>query len=138
MLNGVGARQVQGNLKTKSWKFKPRPETNTKYWLDWITKGFYHTLGKLQWKHLCFYKSTQEHTVLTMPLREERVVLHNKVYSANRVWKDARARELAGLTLTMIQATMFKVTEDVSCCTNKCMQAIEALYFLRDVVQTFL
>ena len=29
---------------------------------------------------------------LKMPLREERVVLHNKVYSANKVWKDARAR----------------------------------------------
>ena len=45
--------------------------------------------------------------------------------------------ELAGLTLTIIQVTMFKVTEDVSCCTDKCMQALEALYFLRDVVQTF-
>ena len=45
--------------------------------------------------------------------------------------------ELAGLTLTMIQATMFKVTEDASCCTDKSMQAQEALYFLRDVVQTF-
>ena len=32
---------------------------------------------------------------------------------------------------------MFKVTEDVSCCTDKCMQALEALYFLGDVVQTF-
>ena len=35
----------------------------------------------------------------------------------------------------MIQATMFKVTEDVSCCTDKCKQALEALYFLQDVVQ---
>ena len=32
---------------------------------------------------------------------------------------------------------MFKVTEDVSCCTDKCMQPLEDLYFLRDVVQTF-
>ena len=32
---------------------------------------------------------------------------------------------------------MFKVTEDVSCCTDKCMQALEALYFLLDMVQTF-
>ena len=45
-----------------------------------------------------------------MPLREERV-------------------------LQMIQATMFKVTEDVSCCTDKCMQALEALFW-RDVVHT--
>ena len=38
--------------------------------------------------------------------------------------------ELAGLkTLKMIQATMLKVTGDVSCCTCKCMQALEALYF---------
>ena len=49
-----------------------------------------------------------------------------------------RGPELAGLTLRMIQATMCKATEDVSCCTDKCMQALEALYFLRDVVQTFL
>ena len=27
-----------------------------------------------------------------MPLREETVVLYNKVYSANKVWKNARAR----------------------------------------------
>ena len=45
--------------------------------------------------------------------------------------------KLAGLTLKMIQATVFKVTEDASCCTDKSMQAQEALYFLRDVVQTF-
>ena len=32
---------------------------------------------------------------------------------------------------------MFKVTEDVSCCTDKCIQALEALYFLLDMVQTF-
>ena len=32
---------------------------------------------------------------------------------------------------------MFKVTEDVSCCTDKCLQALEALYFLRVMVQTF-
>ena len=37
----------------------------------------------------------------------------------------------------MIQATMFKVTEDASCYTDKCMQALEALYFLRDLVQSF-
>ena len=49
-----------------------------------------------------------------------------------------RGPVLAGLTLTMIQATMFKVTEDVSCCTDKCMQDLETLYFLQDVVQTFL
>ena len=24
---------------------------------------------------------------------------------------------------------MFRVTEDVSCCTDKCMQSLEALYF---------
>ena len=41
--------------------------------------------------------------ILKMSLREERV-------------------------LKMIQATMFKVTEDVSCCTDKCMQALEALF----------
>ena len=51
-----------------------------------------------------------------------------------------RGPELAGLhvTLTMIQATMSKVTEDVSCCTDKCMQALEAHNFSRDVVQTVL
>ena len=32
---------------------------------------------------------------------------------------------------------MLKVTEDVSCCTDKCLQALEALYFLRAMVQTF-
>ena len=53
-------------------------------------------------------------------------------------YERTRGPELAGLTLTMIQATIFKVTEDVSCCTDKCMQALEALYFLQDVVQTFL
>ena len=53
-------------------------------------------------------------------------------------YEKTRGPELVGLTLTMIQATMFKVTEDVSCCTDKCMQALEALYFLQDVVQTFL
>ena len=42
-------------------------------------------------------------------------------------------------TLKMIQGTMLKVTGDVSCCTCKRMQALEALYFLRDtcMVQTF-
>ena len=35
-----------------------------------------------------------------------------------------RGPELAGLTLKMIQATKFKVTEDVSCCSNKYMQAL--------------
>ena len=50
-------------------------------------------------------------------------------------YERTRGPELAGLTLTMIQATMFKVTEDVSCCTDKYMQALEALYFLQDVVQ---
>ena len=34
-----------------------------------------------------------------------------------------------------IQATMLRVTEDVSCCTDKCMQALEALFW-RDAVQT--
>ena len=42
------------------------------------------------------------------------------------------------VTLTMIQATMSKVTEDVSCCSDKCIQALEAHNFSRDVVQTFL
>ena len=51
-------------------------------------------------------------------------------------YERTRGPELAGLKLTMIQATMFKVTEDASCCTDKCLQALEALYFLRDV-QTF-
>ena len=46
--------------------------------------------------------------------------------------------ELAGLeTLKAIQATMFKVTEDVSCCTEECMQALETLYFWWDMVWTF-
>ena len=30
--------------------------------------------------------------ILKMPLREERVMLQNKVYSANKVCKDVRAR----------------------------------------------
>ena len=49
-----------------------------------------------------------------------------------------RGPDLAGLkTLKTIQAAMFKITEDVLYCTDKCMQALETLYFLRDMVQTF-
>ena len=32
---------------------------------------------------------------------------------------------------------MFKVTEDVSCCTEECMQALETLYFWWDMVWMF-
>ena len=55
--------------------------------------------------------------------------MHNKVYSANKVWKDAKARAYKLKNIKMIQATMLKVTGDVSCCTCKCMQALEALNF---------
>ena len=49
-----------------------------------------------------------------------------------------RGSELAGLTLTMIQATMFKVTEDASCCTDKCMQALEAIIISKMWCKLFL
>ena len=55
-------------------------------------------------------------------------------------YERTRGPELTGLkTLKMIQATMLKVTGDVSCCTCKRMQALETLYFLGDtyMVQTF-
>ena len=36
---------------------------------------------------------------LKMPLREERVVLHNQFHSANKVRKDARARQCSRLQI---------------------------------------
>ena len=62
----------------------------------------------------------------------------NIKFAVQTKYERMRGPELAGLTLKMTQATMFRVTEDVSCCTDKCMQAPEALYFFRDVVQAFL
>jgi len=65
-----------------------------------------------------------------MPLREERVVLHiNQVYSANKVRKDARARVCGLKNIKTIQATMFKVTDYVSFCTDKGRQVLEAFHF---------
>ena len=66
---------------------------------------------------------------LKMPLREARVVLHNKACSSNKVWKDVRARVCRFKNVKPIQATIFKAIKDVSCCTDKCIQALEALYF---------
>ena len=76
--------------------------------------------------------------ILNMPLREERVVLHNKRFTVQTKYERMWGPELAGLeTLKAIQATMFKVTEDVSCCTEECMQALETLYFWWDMVWMF-
>ena len=59
-------------------------------------------------------------------------------FAVQTEYERMRGPDLAGLkTLKTIQAAMFKITGDVSYCTDKCMQVLEALYFLRDMVQTF-
>ena len=70
-----------------------------------------------------------------MPLREERVVLHNKVYSANKVWKDVRAR--ACRLKNKQQCSRLQKMFHVALINVSWLQALEALYFLWDMVQTF-
>ena len=64
-----------------------------------------------------------------MPL-EERGVLHNKVYSANKVWKDVRARACRQ------QCSRLQKMFHVALINVSWLQALE-VYFLWDVVQTF-
>ena len=74
--------------------------------------------------------STACKNILKMPLREERVVLHiNQVYSVNKVWKAARARACGLKNIKPIQATMFKVTDYVSLCTDKGKQVLQTFHF---------
>ena len=72
--------QVQGNLKTKSWKFKPSPEMS-KVLTELNNKRFVH-LESYTVSTCVSIKACEN--ILKIPLREERVVLHNKVCSANK------------------------------------------------------
>ena len=72
-----------------------------------------------------------------MPLREERVVLYNKVYSANKVWKDVRARVCR---LNINNDSNNNVQGYRRCfMLHRQMYASSRspLFFLRDVVQAF-
>ena len=76
----IGHAKWHGYLKTKSWKFKPSPEMS-KVLTELNNKRFVH-LESYTVSTCVSIKACEN--ILKIPLREERVVLHNKVCSANK------------------------------------------------------
>lgn len=93
MLNGVGARHSERYRVTS----RQRAENSNQDLRSTLSVDRIDDQKVLQ-SHLESYTvstwvSSACKNILKMPLREERVVLHiNQVYSANKVWKDVRAR----------------------------------------------